>query len=213
MSRWTIQISAGAGPVEVRRFVALLAREMVNHCRQGGVAIATIIVVGDENAPKSVAIEVEGDAPSIMGCHLGTHVLVARSRDRGRHSRKRWFAGVSLHPASVPQDVAIKIHPSEIEVTATRAGGPGGQHVNTTDSAVRIRHKPSGISVRVASERSQHQNRSRALARLVAILTQKQQSRRDVSSRDRRLSHYRFTRGSAVREWTYDKRSSALFTT
>jgi peptide chain release factor 2/peptide chain release factor len=93
-----------------------------------------------------------GEAPALLADFIGTHVLVAKSGRRGRNSRKRWFAGVSLHASSEPSSALIEIAASEVEITASRAGGPGGQHVNTTDSAVRVRHKGSGVTVRVASE-------------------------------------------------------------
>jgi peptide chain release factor 2/peptide chain release factor len=201
MKHWILQISAGAGPVEVREFVGQLSGEMAARCERLGIGIASLSAHGDEHAPSSVEIEVIGEAPALLADFIGTHVLVAKSGRRGRNSRKRWFAGVSLHASSEPSSALVEIAASEVEITASRAGGPGGQHVNTTDSAVRVRHKGSGVTVRVASERSQHQNRRRALSRLRSILTQRNVQKNNARTRDLRLSHYQFERGSAVQQW------------
>jgi peptide chain release factor 2/peptide chain release factor len=190
--------------------VAQLAAELSGHCQTLHLALVSTTVHGDESAPRSVEIELQGDAPMALASSIGTHVLVARSGRRGRRSRKRWFAGVSMHPA--PQSAAdlVELRPADLEITTARAGGPGGQHVNTTDSAVRVRHKATGVSVRVASERSQHHNRRRALERLRAILGEREQTRRGARQRDLRLSHYQFERGSAVQQWTTSTRGPGL---
>jgi peptide chain release factor 2/peptide chain release factor len=209
MSRWTLLVSAGVGPVEVRRFVALLGCELAKRCEARGLILLSTTLHGDEKEPCSVELEVEGDAAAVVQGDLGTHVLVARSQRRNRRSRKRWFAGVSLHPASSGAS-GRTIPAGDVEVKTSRSGGPGGQHVNTTDSAVRVLHKPTGISVRVASERSQHQNRRVALKRLGGILARRDEERQSTRKRGLRSSHYQFERGSAVRQWTVDERSGAL---
>ncbi|MEM9489425.1 MAG: peptide chain release factor-like protein [Myxococcota bacterium] len=210
MSRWIVQISAGVGPVEVRAFVALLARELAALCESTGLDISSITVHGEEEEPRSVALAVDGDAPAALADQFGTHVLVARSQRRGRRGRKRWFAGVTVHPAIEPVGIRIEIPPSELEISTARAGGAGGQHVNKTDSAVRIRHKSSGICVRVASERSQHHNRRRALDRLAAVLAQRAAAARGSRMRTQRRAHYQLERGRAVREWRLDPRGDRL---
>ena len=206
MTRWILQISAGVGPIEVRNFVSQLARELASRCQEQVLGVVSTTVHGDEEAPRSVEIELQGNAPVLLAPHIGTHVLVAKSHKRGRRSRKRWFAGVSLHPAPRSSGGMIKIAPSDLEITSARAGGPGGQHVNTTDSAVRVRHKISGLCVRVASERSQHQNRRRAIERLRSILAEREEVKNGVQGRERRRSHYQFERGSAVQQWVISPR-------
>lgn len=199
---WILQVSAGMGPTEVRAFVARLAERLEDECASRGLRVIEVVTVGDPDAPGSVAIHVLGRASEALADLIGTHALVARNPERGRRARKRWFAGVSLHPApQVEEAAAAVLDPADIDITAARAGGPGGQHVNRTASAVRAVHRPTGIAVRVAEERSQHANRKRALARLAAILAERARAQQDRQRAGRRDALYTFTRGNPVRIW------------
>jgi putative peptide chain release factor H len=205
--------SAGMGPHEVRAFVAHLADRLEHECALRGLHVADVVTVGDPDAPSSVAIHVScqgapaSPASAVLADLVGTHALVARSRDRGRRARKRWFAGVSVHPAPRADAFApAALDPADVEITAARAGGPGGQHVNRTASAVRAVHRPTGIAVRVTDERSQHANRKRALTRLAAILAARAREHRDRQRAARRDAHYRFARGNPVRTWRLAER-------
>jgi putative peptide chain release factor H len=196
------------GPPEVRAFVAHLAARLEDECATRGLHVTDVVTVGDPEAPSSVAIHVTcqaspaAPASEILADLIGTHALVARSRERGRRARKRWFAGVSVHPAPRADEFArIALDPADVEITAARAGGPGGQHVNRTASAVRAVHRPTGIAVRVTDERSQHANRRAALLRLAAILAARVHEQRDRQRAVRRDAHYAFARGNPVRTW------------
>lgn len=200
-------MSAGTGPAEVRGFVAHLAARLEDTCLRRGLRVTETVTVGDEHAPRSVTIHVAGRAPELLADLLGTHALVARSPERGRRARKRWFAGVSVHPDAAGEPGAhAALDPADVAVTAARAGGPGGQHVNRTSSAVRAAHRPTGISVRVTEERSQHANRRRALARLAAILAARARDDRDRRHAAQRKAHYHFPRGNPVRTWRLNQR-------
>lgn len=110
---------------------------------------------GEEEAPRSVSLRLGAGAGGALDDLLGTHLLV--SPERGRGNRKRWFVRVGLHQE--PQRAPVEIDLRDVELTACRAGGPGGQHVNKTSSAVRARHLPSGIAVRSEGQRSRTANR------------------------------------------------------
>lgn len=204
-----IQVSAGDGPVEVRRFVAKLADRLVAVCAERGIAVEEVVLRGDEAAPWSVEITTRGDAPAKLAGELGTHALVARSPDRGRAARKRWYAGVSLHARVETPDAARPgVDPRDLTITATTASGPGGQHVNKTATAVRVHHRPSGITVRVSDERSQRANLRRAVERIAALLGRAAEERRAEGEADRRLAHYRLERGAPVRTYRLDLRGA-----
>lgn len=208
MNTWTIQVTAGAGPREVRQFVGLLAHRLAQDIVAAGLIVDDVVTYGDSAAPRSVQLHVEGNVAGVIGGQVGTHVLLARSQARGRSDRKRWFAGVSVHQAL--QQTATRLDIRDLEICTARAGGPGGQHVNTTSSAVRVRHKPTGVCVRATSERSQHLNRALALRRLAAILDQRAAAQLGERRGHVWQSHYHFERGTAVGRWTLDRRGQSL---
>jgi peptide chain release factor len=201
MSAYVVQVSSGTGPEEVRRFVGLLAAWLTARCEARGLEVRELVTHGDEAAPRSVEIIVEGDAMASLDGERGTHALIDASEARGRASRKRWFAGVSVHPLEASleaKDEDARVNPDDLEITATRASGPGGQHVNKTSTAVRVLHRPTGVVVRVANERSQRANIRQAVARIAERLGAREASRRAAGEKARRGAHYRVERGAPV---------------
>lgn len=198
-----VQISAGTGPIEVRRFVALLADHLAARCEEEGALIREVVVHGDEAAPASVEIHVAAAAPWMAGL-CGTHALVARSPDRGRKARKRWYAGVRLCEAAGPA-LAAAVRREDVTITAMRASGPGGQKVNKTASAVRVHHAASGITVRALDSRSQKDNVRAALSRIGRILAERESEQAAGEKAVRRLSHYRVERGRPAFTYELDR--------
>jgi peptide chain release factor 2/peptide chain release factor len=206
-------ITSGVGPAEARRFVFRLAARLEQLAAASGFEVREVTSHGGhDGAPRSIAIRLCGGAPELLAGETGTHLLVHRSASRSRSSRKRWFAAVELRAA--PADDAAAATPAalsaiprdELVITACRAGGPGGQHVNKVSSAVRVHHLPSGIIVRSAAARSQKSNLDRALRRLAALLHLRATDRRAAELADRRAAHYRLERGRPVRTYHLDAR-------
>lgn len=203
MSAVVLQITAGVGPREAARFVAALGRYFVDLCGALGCEVVDVASYGDEEAPRSVLLTVFAgeDALARLAAESGTHQLTCRSEARGKASRKRWFAGVLLREALPPRDAPL-LSQADLTITACRAGGPGGQHVNKVATAVRVVHRPSGIVVRAASDRSQRANLRRAEARIAELLDARADGAHASGVRGARSAHYRVERGNAVRTYT-----------
>ena len=176
-----VLVTAGRGPAEGRAFAEALARWM--HERLPGAELT----VGSGSAELLCAAD--------LSPWVGTHELVDALR--GRRRRRRWFVALTVHaPAPVGAFDA-----AQVRFRADRAGGPGGQHVNTTSSAVRATYPPAGLSVRVASERSQHANRRRALVLLRRRFEDLLAEQAARSEQQRWRGHDRVTRGEPVARW------------
>ncbi len=212
--RWSIRASAGTGPVEVCRFVRALGPALAELARTRDLMVESELVVSDRGGQGARSIELIVVGPALVGFAdlLGTHELFdasrrARSGRHGHGARKRWFAAVDVERRIAARAaLEIDLSPSELEWSFTRSSGPGGQHVNTTDSAVRLVHRPSGLSVRVGEGRSQHHNRTLALRRLAERLAEREQLGAAEREAERRLAHYRVIRGQAVARWSWSAR-------
>ena len=208
-SRYCLQVTAGRGPTPARQFVAALANRLEEACVSGGLVVLDVTVHGDEAAPGSIEILVVGDAPRVLAVECGTHALVARSPSRGKAARKRWFAGVALLAAASERALGdANLDARDLEVTAMRPSGPGGQNVNKTSTAVRVLHRPSGITVRIADERSQRANLRRAIERIAARLEEAADRARAEGEAERRGAHDRLERGAPVRTYRLGRRGA-----
>jgi len=197
MNIW-LQVTSGQGPAECQWVVARVTEEIEKQCNAEGVSCRRVETVsGDQrDTAKSVLLAIEGRrASQLAEAWAGTIKWIGQSPYRPNHKRKNWFVGVDLISQPESPDWAE----NDLKVDVMRASGPGGQHVNKTSSAVRITHVPTGTVAIAQEERSQHQNRRLALARLAKLFQRKQQSAEAASDRNRWQQHAALQRGNAVR--------------
>lgn len=192
-----LHLTANTGPVECCLGVKLALKRLEEEAGAAGVGVT---LVEQTEGPvggtlSSVLLQLEGESAHAFARRWNGSILwVCESPYRKQHKRKNWFLqGATLIPPAQPPGN------SEIRYEATRASGPGGQHVNKTDSAIRATHVASGLSVKVQSQRSQHANK-RLAAQLLAIKLAKQAAAAGERSRiERHLQHKQVERGNAQR--------------
>ncbi len=182
-----LEIQAGAGGTEACDWVSMLMRMYVRWAEKNGFEVQTIhLLAGEEAGVKSVSLLIKGPyAYGHLKAERGVHRLVRISPFDANKRRHTSFASVDVTP-EIDEDIDVEIRDEDLRIDVFRGTGPGGQSVNTTDSAVRIVHLPTGITITCRNERSQLQNKQTALRMLKARLYEiEEQKRRQELDRER----------------------------
>lgn len=202
-----LEINAGAGGTEACDWSQMLMRMYIMWAEKNDYKVSQLYLVpGDTAGIKSVGLEIEGDyAFGMLKGENGVHRLVRVSPFNSQGKRMTSFSSVFVHPM-IDERIEVEINPADLDWDTFRSSGAGGQHVNKTESAVRVRHLPSGIVVECQQERSQIQNREKALqmlkSRLYEAELEKQKAEREKIESGKMKNEW----GSQIRSYVLDDR-------
>jgi peptide chain release factor 2 len=201
-----LDIQAGSGGTEAQDWAEMLLRMYLRWGEERGFHTEIVEVSAGEVAGiKSATVRFEGEyAFGWLRTETGVHRLVRKSPFDSGNRRHTSFASVFVSP-EINDDITIEINPADLRVDTYRASGAGGQHVNKTDSAVRLTHLPSGIVVQCQSERSQHKNRDHAMKQLRAKLYELELQQRNAEKQAMEDSKADIGWGSQIRSYVLDQ--------
>ena len=201
-----VDIQSGAGGTEAQDWAEMLLRMYLRWCEANNFNADLIEAsAGDVAGIKSATLHVQGEyAFGWLRTETGVHRLVRKSPFDSGNRRHTSFASVFVSP-EVDDDIEIEIDPSELRVDVYRASGAGGQHVNKTESAVRMTHLPTGIVVQCQNDRSQHKNRATALKQLKAKLYEFEEQKRRAEVQAEEEAKADVGWGSQIRSYVLDQ--------
>ena len=200
-----LDIQAGSGGTEAQDWANILLRMYLRWGEANGFKTEIIEVSAGEVAGiKSATVQFIGDyAFGWLRTEIGVHRLVRKSPFDSGNRRHTSFASVFVS-AEIDDNIDIEINPADLRIDTYRSSGAGGQHVNTTDSAVRITHAPTGIVVQCQNQRSQHQNKDKAMQQLKAKLYELEMQKRTAQSQAMEDSKSDIGWGSQIRSYVLD---------
>ena len=201
-----VDLQAGAGGTEACDWAQMLLRQYLKYCEKKGFKTELMEESeGDVAGIKSATIKVEGDyAFGLLRTETGVHRLVRKSPFDSAGGRHTSFASVFVYP-EVDDSIEIDINPADVRTDTFRASGAGGQHINKTDSAVRLTHIPSGIVVQCQNDRSQHRNRDEAWQMLRSRLYEHEMRKRRAEQQKLEDSKTDVGWGHQIRSYVLDQ--------
>ena len=201
-----LDIQSGSGGTEAQDWAEMLFRMYLRWAEARGFEAEILeYSPGDVAGLKSASVLLSGDyAYGWLRTETGVHRLVRKSPFDAGHRRHTSFAAIFVSP-EIEDEVDVEIDPSDLRVDVYRASGAGGQHVNKTESAVRITHLPSGIVVQCQNDRSQHKNRATAMGQLRARLYEQEQQKRQEEAESLEKGKADIGWGSQIRSYVLDQ--------
>ncbi len=199
-----LSINAGTGGLDAQDWSQMLLRMYIRWSEHKGFKVRILDMISDPAAGiKSATLQIEGyNAYGYLKCEKGVHRIVRISPFDPSGKRHTSFASIDVLP-ELDDSINIDINPVDLKIDTYRASGAGGQHINTTDSAVRITHMPTGVVVQCQNERSQHKNKDTAMKMLMAKLIELKELEQKEKIEDIQGKYSQITWGSQIRSYVF----------